>query len=554
MKRRLKSTLLVLLLFSHGSYAQFVLDHQGTLFLDSVMTNDRTGKPGAVLAISVGNELVYEKGFGLASLEWGIEMPTDAVFEAASVSKQFTATAVLKLVERGQLSLDDNVREFVPELPDYGHTITIRHLLTMTSGLRDWRNTTYLQSKPTYAAAYSQDEATATICRQQALNFDPGARYSYSNSNYDLLHVIVQRITGESFVQFTTREVLDPVAFMQARWRDDPHRVEAKKVRSYAYDTRTKKYKTADLMERTHGAAGMLVTAADLIRWNNHWAAGRFGEKMAKLRLTQGVLLDGTEIDYACGGVRVTELAGLTEVSHSGLLAGYRAWVSHYPKLGVSIACLTNDRSFQMATVRNAMGQLMTGQPLSAPKKGKGPVSDVVLSVERLRGLEGVYKAENHYQSFEIEISGNVPVIGKDTLVALARDTLLRGQTRYRVDAQGTITVQASDGQFVYCKVSDYQPGIDDLQPLEGTYSCADLSLELRIQVEDGKLYACRSDTDKMLLKPTYKDGDEVGFYTLSNQLRTLFAFVHHPDGKVGLTVSIPRAEHFTFTKYKDQE
>src|SRR5690606_25479550 len=121
--------------------------------------------------ISSGNESIYERATGLASLEWNTPMNTDAVFEAASVSKQFAAATVLKLVEQGMLSLDDDVRKYIPELPDYGAVIRIRHLLTMTSGLRDWRNITYLMRKATFSPLYAQDDATEIICRQETLNF-----------------------------------------------------------------------------------------------------------------------------------------------------------------------------------------------------------------------------------------------------------------------------------------------------------------------------------------------------------------------------------------------
>ncbi|SFC66759.1 CubicO group peptidase, beta-lactamase class C family [Parapedobacter composti] len=536
-------SLLLIFCFYNGCWAQFSLSRGGVARLDSVLRRDM-GKPGVVLAISSGNELIYEKAMGLASLEWNTPMTSDAVFEAGSVSKQFTAATVLKLIEQKRLSLDDDVRKYVPELPDYGEEITIRHLLTMTSGLRDWRNITYLMGKATFACAYSQSDALEIICRQRELNFAPGTKYSYSNSNYDLLSIIVYRITKEPFVKFSTREVLDPVGFMHAKWRDNALEVVTKKVDSYRFSEAANRYFTQDLLERTHGAAGMLVTAADLIKWSNHWASGKFGETLGKLRETRGRLIDGSEIAYAYGGVRVTNLGRLREVTHSGLVAGYRAWLAYYPEAEVSVACLTNDRSFEIAKVRNIIGELLTGERLAEPK------SLVAMSPSQLADLRGIYKGVDHFQCFEIKTDGAVAVIGKDTLGAIAKDTLVSGHTTYILKPEGTIAVHAADEVREYKKVNAYNPTEKDLKALEGRYVNDELSLDLELKVKDGKLVAYRKAHDSMTLNPTYEDGHEAGFYTLSNGLRALFAFTRSRDGHMGLTVSIPRAEHFSFTKH----
>src|SRR5690606_21720890 len=195
------------LTYSNKTTAQTAQDLRVAQMLDSVLQKYNDNTPGLVINVVKDDVQVYNKAVGMADLERGSYLSTESIFEVASVSKQFTATAILILVAEGKLSLDDDVRKYVPRLPDYGHKITVRHLLTHTSGLRDWRNVTYLTDYVNYTRVYNQDDALNIICNQQKLNFQPGYKYSYSNSNYDLLALIVEKVSGQPFIDFASEKL-----------------------------------------------------------------------------------------------------------------------------------------------------------------------------------------------------------------------------------------------------------------------------------------------------------------------------------------------------------
>lgn len=519
--------------------------------LDSMVENYPESEPGFVLAVSHKGKMIYERAAGKASLELGLPMNTDAVFEAASVSKQFTATTVLKLAERGLISLDDDIRKYIPELADFGHTITIRHLLTMTSGLRDWRNITYLTGPATFSAFYNSSEAFEIITKQNTLNFPPGERYSYSNTNYDLLNILVYRVTKTPFIEYSTKEVLDPVGMIGSSWRADPHRIVKNRVDSYRKVPGTSDYQRQYLIEMTHGAAGLYVTARDLVKWADFWAENGFGEQLSSWRNEVGVLNSGRLINYSLGGVRLTDRRGALEISHSGLLAGFRAWVSHYPDAGLSISCLTNTRDFEMSKVQSAIVDVVTGTVEARPTREQQEESG-----SAFKSYAGLYKGIDNFNYFELVADGKYAIIGKDTLHSVGTDVpgFSKINSTYYIPRAGQIEFQNADEHLHYRKVQKWTPGEQELEKFVGRYYSPELDLTFEIINSKDGIFAVRNKIDRLKLLPRYIDGDEVGFYTASNGLRTLFSFTQLSNKNAPkLTVSIPRAENFVFKRLKNQ-
>ncbi len=181
--------------------------------------------PGCAVAAARKGERIATRGFGMADLEHGTAITPDSVFEAGSVSKQFTAAAILTLAEGGKLALTDDVRKYLPELPDYGTSITIDHLLSHTSGLRDWGAVAMLKGWERSTRAYTNDDALRIIARQKALNYKPGAEYSYTNSGYNLMAAIVGRVSGQSLAAFSKARLFAPLGMSHTSWRDDFRRV-----------------------------------------------------------------------------------------------------------------------------------------------------------------------------------------------------------------------------------------------------------------------------------------------------------------------------------------
>ena len=192
--------------------------------------------PGCAVAIARDGKIILSRAYGMADLEHDVANTTATIFEAGSVSKQFTAGAIVMLVQQGKLSFDDNVRKYVPEVPDYGTPITIRHLLTHTSGLRDWGNVASIAGWPRTTRVHTHAHVLDIVSRQRALNFPPGNEYSYSNTGFNLLAIIVSRVSGMPFAEFTRKNIFEPLGMSHTQWRDDFKRIV--KGRAVAYDQR----------------------------------------------------------------------------------------------------------------------------------------------------------------------------------------------------------------------------------------------------------------------------------------------------------------------------
>lgn len=318
---------------------------------------DTDESAGCAAAITRDGRPVLARAYGMADLEHGIPNTSATIFEAGSVSKQFTAAAVVLLALDGALSLDDDVRRHVPELPDYGHTITIRHLLTHTSGLRDWGSVAAIGGWGRSARTHTHDHVVDILSRQRALNFTPGTEYSYSNSGYNLLAVIVDRVSGMPFAEFSRTRIFEPLGLHDTQWRDDYRRIV--EDRSSAYAMRDGSWMIDRPIENVHGNGGLLTTVADLLVWNEALAAGTLGgQPFIDMMHQRGVLNDGRSIDYA-SGLFVGTLDDLREISHTGSTAGYRAFLARYPERRVGVAVLCNAGNVNPGQVGRSVARIV---------------------------------------------------------------------------------------------------------------------------------------------------------------------------------------------------
>jgi CubicO group peptidase (beta-lactamase class C family) len=298
---------------------------------------DRPGRPEPLL-----------RAWGMAELEHGVPNRAGTIFEAGSVSKQFTAAALVLLELDGVLSLDDDVRRWVPELPEYGATITLRHMLNHTSGLRDWGSVASIGGWGRADRTHDHRHVVEIAARQRALNYPPGEAYSYSNTGYNLAAVVVERATGTSFAEFSRARIFEPLGLADTQWRDDYRRIVP--GRSGAYQLRGGTWVIDRPIEHVHGNGGLLTTVADLLRWNRALAAAEAGDpagaplggpEFARRMVERGVLSDGEVITYAAG-LFVETFDGRPAITHTGATSGYRAYLGRFPDDGVSVAVLCN--------------------------------------------------------------------------------------------------------------------------------------------------------------------------------------------------------------------
>lgn len=319
--------------------------------------SDRT--PGCAVGVEQAGAPPVTRAYGLAELEHGAPATPETIYEAGSVSKQFTAAAILLLAQDGRLSLDDDVRRHVPELPDYGTPITIRHLLTHTSGLRDWGSVAAVEGWPRCSRAMTNDRAVEIIVRQRALNYEPGTEWLYSNSGYNLAAVIVQRVSGESLAAFTARKLFDPLGMRHTRWRDDFTAVVP--GRAAAYERRADGYHEAMPFEDAYGNGGLLTTVGDLLIWNRALESRALGEAVTEALHERG-RAGGRETHYALG-LQYGDHHGEAEIAHGGSTGGYRAWLGRYPERGLSVALLCNTAEANAERLGRTVADLFLPEP-----------------------------------------------------------------------------------------------------------------------------------------------------------------------------------------------
>ncbi|NGM62175.1 beta-lactamase family protein [Sphingobacterium sp. SGG-5] len=533
MKNRITRYLicLVLVLAVQLGKAQWSPDSIAVIEKGFSSWNQRT--PGGVLQIARSGKAIYQKSFGMAELEQGTPNTPHSLFEAGSVSKQFTAAAILLLIKDRKLVLTDDVHRYIPELPDYGYPITVHHLLTHTSGIKDWGTVVAMGGWPRTSRVYNQQHVYATIFRQKSLNFIPGSAFAYSNSNHNLLVLLVERITGRRFVDFTQTELFDPVGMTYTGWRTDFRKVV--QGRAVAYRASGNGYEQFMPFENTYGHAALLTTTADLIRWNQWLADKRWGDEFERLRLLPYTFANGTKSEYTCGALFVRTIKDQLEICHTGSTAGYRSWLAYYPELELSVAYLSNDASVPSIAVARLVSDLFVGaHPLRLPIKNN-PAS---IQVTDLRAQVGLYKCVDGPEVLEWVQRG-------DSLY-LARDPEWNGMYNdpWKTDIRqfkfsGTeVDVLSTNGAQHYRKVQAIDLSDARLSGLPGRYFSEEAGGEIvidwsktdnsfRMQFENGQSVKCVR---------AFVDGDKLSIIAANHVILTL---EYGRKGIVGFTADL---------------
>src|SRR5215207_3317181 len=257
--------------------------------------------PGCAVAASQGGKTVYEAGYGSANLEADVPVTPASIFHAASVSKQFTATAVMLLAREGKLSLDADIRTYLPELPDYGHRITLRHLLTHTSGIRDQWDLLAVARGRFEENRITEADVLDIVTRQKALNFVPGTEYLYSNSGYTLAAIIVGRVAGKSLRQFADEQIFKPLGMTRTHFHDDYTMIVKGRTSAYA-PRRDGQWRVSIPNYDTYGATSLFTTVGDLLKWQENLRRPVVGDTaLLRAMQTSAVLANGDSTGYGVG-------------------------------------------------------------------------------------------------------------------------------------------------------------------------------------------------------------------------------------------------------------
>jgi CubicO group peptidase (beta-lactamase class C family) len=282
--------------------------------------------------------MVHKRGYGKANLKNGMAITSSTVFETGSIAKQFTAMAIALLAERGKISLDDDIRKYVPEVAEFGKPITIRHLIYHTSGLRNWE---VLFKLAGYRGNLNSRQVLDMVCHQRELNFYPGEEYTYCNTGYLLLAEIVQRVTGQSFPEWSRTNIFDPLEMTNTRFCDDPRKMMTNRALGYM-PNKNGGFREIPYAWAVPGPTSLFTTAEDLAKWMKSFAAKPLGgTAVMEQMLQRGVLNNGTRLDYAFGLV-IDEYRGLNRLHHEGGWSGFRSVIVIFPRQNFGVVILSN--------------------------------------------------------------------------------------------------------------------------------------------------------------------------------------------------------------------
>lgn len=458
--------------------------------------------PGCAVGVSEKGQMVAARAWGMADLEHGVANTPDTVFEAGSVSKQFTAAALLLLERDGKLKMSDDVRRHIPELPNYGTMLTLDHLVSHTGGLRDWGEVAALGGWPRGTRSYTNEEALAIAVRQKALNYRPGEEYSYTNTGYNLAAVVVQRVSGKSLAEFTAERIFRPLGMTRTQWRDRFTRVV--KDRAIAYRA-TPQGPVMDMpFEDTYGHGGLLTTVGDLLIWNRALDEGRLGAGFAERMAEQAVLTGGRRVAYA-RGVFVDRRFGRREVAHSGATAGYRAWLGRYPEVRVSVAVLCNAADANAVQLGHRVARLAVVAPAEVPAVRR----ETPTSSEELKVRPGLYLNERTGQVARIVQEGqSLRITGGPVLFAEPEARYLAGADVVVFTPQG-FERRSPDGEVAaYRRLQPHAHTPAELAPAAGLYASDEAAATLRLELRDGRLVLTPLDrpSARDVLEPLARD------------------------------------------------
>jgi CubicO group peptidase (beta-lactamase class C family) len=512
---------------------------------------DTPDSPGAVVAVVENGEVVLARGYGRATLEYDVPITPQTVFHVASVSKQFTTFAIALLADQGRLSLDDDVRTHLLEVPDFGHPITLRHLVHHTSGLRDqWE--LLITAGWRIDDVITQEHILSMVRHQRELNFEPGAEYLYSNTGYTLLAEVVARVTAESFGAWMQRNVFGPLGMTSTHFHDDHERIVP--GRAYSYAVRPDgTYRHAVLSYANAGATSLFTTAEDLARWVLNLETGTLGGSNVQAQMRQrGVLNDGEVIPYAFALIH-GEHRDEPMLQHGGADAGYRSYLAYFPERRLGVVVLSNLGAFNPGGMALRVADVFLGAEPEPEVPAPEPVA-VTIGPERLGDYAGSYALATGGR-FDVSTDGTrlrVRLGGSEHVAVTPV-----GEGRFHVPTSGAILrFERGEGGRVEgaaLELPGRQIPARRLMPLsaaalaeyEGVYHSDELGTAFTIAVRDGHLVAEHRRHAPATLAASGEDrflGDRWGMGTV--------AFTRDAEGRVdGFLLTGSRVRNLRFER-----
>jgi CubicO group peptidase (beta-lactamase class C family) len=536
--------------------------------VDTVFTKwDRADSPGCALGVYRGGQIVYKRGYGMEDLNEDVPITPKTVFHVASMSKQFTAASVVLLAQHGKLSLDDDVRKHIPELPDFGQKIAIRNLVYHTSGLRDQWALLGLAGWRYSEDLITDEDVMSVITRQRELNFKPGERHMYCNTGYTLMGLIVKRVSGMSLREFTTKNIFEPLGMTHTHFRDD--HAEIIKHNAVGYEQETgQPFEISITNFDTVGATSLHTTVEDLQRWDENFYQPKVGgTAFVQQMLQQGKLNNGEQLDYAFG-LGIGKYKGLSTVDHGGADAGYRSDMTRFPEQHFSVAVLCNSAEADPSALARQVADIVLAKEIKAadvatPAKetaAKGTAGTaVVFTAGQMAAFTGLYwnreddvfaKIFVKEGKLEYDTGGGEPLVLKafgESRFHVADKPWGDEVELYFVPASGDEPrrMERSDGggkPRVFEAKEPFSPGRADLAEYTGVYVSEEIDPLYRIVLDEEKLSLVRLKHDSDTLRPAVRD-------VFTGEIGTV-RFVRDSNGHVsGFVLNAGRIQNFHFTK-----
>ena len=514
-------TTIMLLIIVSCTFADKRTDKVDKLFAEW----DKPDSPGCALAIIEDGKVIYKKGYGMANLEHEIPITPKSVFYIGSVSKQFVSMSIALLVKQGKLSLDDDIRKYLPEMPDYGTSITVQNLIYHTSGLRDYL--TLLGIAGIDFGTYHEDDVVELIAQQKALNFNPGERYLYSNSGYFMLAVIVKRASGKSLRQFADENIFKPLGMKNSHFHDDY--LMLIKNRATGYFPAGGEYRNFISTFDCVGSGGLFTSVEDLFLWDQNFVHKKVGGKdVFDLMHTKGKLNSGKELDYAFA-ITIGSYKGLKTVGHGGALGGYRSSILRFSEQDFSVICLSNLSSFNPSKLSRQVADIYLADQFKEEVKPEVKPAEeekfIQLSEEKLKEKAGGYIQPNTGDIMRLFVREGklyTRVTGQAYPLAAVSETEFKALEvptdivlRFEKQSKGKPLLihmyreGAEPQTYEFFKMP--KPSPDQLKEYEGNYESEELLVTFRLRLKKDKLYFVHRNAHRNSLVMILKDRFNIG-------------------------------------------
>ncbi len=459
---------------------------------------DTDHTPGASVAVLKDGEVIFSKGYGMATLEYDVPITPATIFHIASVSKQFTVFSILLLQNEGKLSLDDDIRKYIPEVPDFGTTITLRHLASHTSGLRDQWNLLAM-------AGWRLDDVITTeqvlklVSHQKELNFQPGEQYTYCNTGFTLLAEVVARVSGKSFPEFTDEEIFKPLGMNNTLFYDDHERIVPN--RAYSYGSSDNGYKKRVLSYAIAGATSLFTTVEDLSLWADNFKTLKVGNAGIVEEMNTPYVLNNGETFGGALGQFVGEYKGLKEIQHGGADAGYRTYLARYPDQNVAVSVFSNDGGFNSGAMAHKVTDVFLSDLLVEDVKSTNsemvdvPLDDVILeryigNYEMEAGFIAKITSEDQHLFFQTTGGKNKLLARNENTFYIPNADVVFNFEDITEQKAATLRVEADGDTYPGKRIAPFDPTIVDLSEYEGEYFSDELFTAYHFRAVDGKLMA----------------------------------------------------------------